>query len=279
VPTCYRHPSRETGVSCSSCGRPICPDCMTPTPVGMRCPECSRDRTKVRTAAHINAASTRMPVTITLIVINVIIYLAEGSGVTFAGSPSATSYVYSHGVLFAPPIALNHEYWRLITSGFLHASLIHIGFNMYLLFALGRMIEHAVGSVRFATIYFISLLGGSLGALIATPTAHTLGASGAVFGLMAAAFIELRRRGIDPFQAGIGPLILINLVLSFALPGVSVGGHIGGLVAGGLCGTLFVESDKRAIPTWVAYLGCLVLAAILVEGGIQAAHHAIHQFQ
>src|SRR5215467_12039879 len=114
---CYRHPSRETGVSCSSCGRPICPDCMTPTPVGMRCPECSRDRTRVRTAAHITSANAGMPVTIALIVINVIAYLAEGSGVTFAGSPSATSYVYLHGVLYAPPIAVNDEYWRLITSG------------------------------------------------------------------------------------------------------------------------------------------------------------------
>jgi membrane associated rhomboid family serine protease len=247
---------------------------MTPTSVGMRCPECSRDTTRVRTAAHINNASSSMPVTITLIVVNVIVYLAEGIGISFSGNSTPTGSVYVHGALFAPPISLQHEYWRLLTSGFLHASLIHIGFNMYLLFALGRMIEHAVGSVRFATIYFVSLLAGSLGALIATPHGVTVGASGAIFGLMAAAFIELRRRGIDPFQAGIGPLILINLVLSFALPGVSYGGHIGGLIGGALCGLLFVEVDRRQIPTAVAYAGCFILAALVVGASIAVAHSA-----
>jgi membrane associated rhomboid family serine protease len=248
---------------------------MTPTSVGMRCPECSRDTTKVRTAVHINNASTTMPVTITLIVLNVIAYLAEGkAALSFSGSSQVTGYVQQHGVLAAVPIAINHEYWRLLTSGFLHESLIHIGFNMYLLYALGRMIEHAVGSVRFATIYFVSLLAGSLGALIASPHVPTLGASGAIFGLMAAAFIELRRRGIDPFQAGIGPLILINLVLSFALPGVSYGGHIGGLIGGALVGLLFVEVDRRQIPTAVAYAGCLVIAALVVGASIAVAHSA-----
>ncbi len=247
---------------------------MTPTSVGMRCPDCSRDKTKVRTAVHINNASSAMPVTITLIVINVIAYLAEGAGLSISNGGHPSGSIYAHGALFAPPIALDHEYWRLITSGFLHAGLVHIGFNMYLLWALGRMIEHAVGSVRFATIYFVSLLGGSFGALVASPHAVTVGASGAVFGLMGAAFIELRRRGIDPFQAGIGPLILINLVLSFAVPGVSVGGHIGGLIAGGLTGVLFVEVDRRKIPTAVAYAGCLVLAAILVAGSAAVAQHA-----
>jgi membrane associated rhomboid family serine protease len=250
---------------------------MTPTSVGMRCPECSRDTTKVRTAAHINNASSSMPVTITLIVINVIAYLAEGgAGLSFSGSSQLTGYVQLHGVLAAAPIALNHEYWRLVTSGFLHESLIHIGFNMYLLFVLGRMIEHAVGSVRFATIYFVSLLAGSLGALIASPHVPSLGASGAIFGLMGAAFIELRRRGIDPFQAGIGPLIIINLVLSFALPGVSYGAHIGGLVGGVLCGILFTEVDKRQLPVAAAYVGCLILAAVSVGGAIYVAQQAVN---
>ncbi len=249
---------------------------MTPTSVGMRCPECARDRTKVRTAAHVNAASARMPVTMALIAINAVAYLiefAQGTG-TIAGNNLSGSLV-AHGVLYAPPIDINHEYWRLVTSGFLHASILHIGFNMYLLYALGRMIEGAVGSVRFATIYFVALLAGSAGALIATPHSPSLGASGAVFGLMGAAFFELRRRGIDPFQAGIGPLILINLVLSFAIANVSVGAHIGGLIGGSLAGILFAEVDRRAIPTWVAYVGCLVMAAILVEVSLQAAHHAV----
>src|SRR5690242_5047962 len=112
---CYRHPSRETGVSCSSCGRPICPDCMTPTPVGMRCPECARDRTKVKTIR-----STRVSgpvVTQALITINVVVFLAE----TAAGAPlggGGGGYIFNHGALWGPVIAHNNEYWRLFTSGF-----------------------------------------------------------------------------------------------------------------------------------------------------------------
>src|SRR3954449_64844 len=226
--TCYRHPSRETGVSCSSCGRPICPDCMTPTPVGMRCPECSKQRTEVRNPA---AARGGTQVTVALIVINVIAFVAElASGGTAISDVGGS--VIRRGALFGPSLSVDHQYYRLITSGFLHAGFLHIAFNMYLLWVLGQLLEPALGGVRFAAIYFTSLLAGSLGALLVDPNVHTVGASGAVFGLMGAAFVDLRSRGFDPMRSGIGALIIFNLAFSFIVPGISWGGHIGGLVGG-----------------------------------------------
>ena len=159
MPTCYRHPTRETGVSCASCGRPICPDCMTTTPVGMRCPECSRQRTRVHT---LRSVARRPQVTVALIAINVVAFLAEKGQFTLSGSAYGSvveegvvarlEALVSHGVFIGlrAPIATEHQYWRLITAGFLHANILHIGFNMYLLYLLGLMLEPAIGRARFA---------------------------------------------------------------------------------------------------------------------------------
>src|SRR6476646_5548856 len=226
---CYRHPSRETGVSCSNCGRPICPDCMTTTPVGMRCPECAKQRTRVH---KLREASTVPRVTYALIAINVIAFLTEqGQFSVFGGG--AYGKVINEGILSRFAIGEGHEYWRLVSAGFLHENLLHIAFNMYLLYLLGMMLEPAIGSARFATIYFTSLLAGSFGALFATDAA-SLGASGAVFGLMGAAAVELRARRLSIMESGIGGLILINLVFSFTLANISVGAHVGGLIGGAL---------------------------------------------
>src|SRR5438067_4595554 len=155
---CYRHPNRETGVSCSSCGRPICPDCMTPTPVGMRCPECSRERTKVKTIQNVSRAPT---VTQALIAINVAVYIAEvAAGATVNGG-AAKGSILDHGGLFGPAIVHQHEYWRIVTSGFLHYSILHIAFNMFFLYVMGTMLEPAIGRLNFAVVYFVSLLAGS----------------------------------------------------------------------------------------------------------------------
>ncbi|MCW2999689.1 MAG: Rhomboid family protein [Solirubrobacterales bacterium] len=263
--TCYRHPSRETGVSCSSCGRPICTSCMTPTSVGMRCPECSKQKTQVRTLSSMQAAPT---VTMALLVINVVAFVASGQfGV---GSGATNNEVFARGALFGPLIDQNHEYWRLVTSGFLHAGFIHIAFNMYLLYTLGQMLEPAIGNVKFALIYGVALLFGSFGALLVQPTAVTVGASGAIFGLMGAAFFELRARGIDPFQAGIGGLILLNLAFSFVLSNISVGGHIGGLVGGSLAALALHEADRRRQPV-LGYAALAVLAVVAVAGALAVA--------
>ena len=252
MPTCYRHPSRETGVSCSSCGNPICPDCMTPTPVGMRCPECSRDRTKVRT---LKSTATEPRVTYVLIGLNVAVFIGEivtGGGLASLGSGGS---LISNGGLNGPAVAFQNEYWRLVTSGFLHAGMLHLLFNMYMLFILGRLLEPAVGSMRFTIIYFVSLLFGSLGALLWDPLVLTVGASGAVFGLMGAAVVTLRARGMDPFAGGIGGLLALNLLITFVIPGISIGGHVGGLIGGVLSGWLLVDvADRQSsrVPATVA---------------------------
>jgi membrane associated rhomboid family serine protease len=269
--TCYRHPSRETGVSCSNCGRPICPDCMTPTQVGMRCPECAGQRTKVKTMRTIGYSGHQA--TQALIAINFVIFLAEGSGAfTFSGFPSSGGWVLNHGFLSAITVGHFHQYYRLLFAGFIHWDLLHIGSNMLVLFFIGRLLEPAIGRVRFVAIYFVGLLAGSLGALLLNPSADTAGASGAVFALLGAAYIELRHRGIDPWQAGIGGTIVLNLVLSLSISNISIGGHIGGLVGGGLAAYVWHQADRQRRPLVVGLLGCLALAAVAV--GVAIAYSA-----
>lgn len=269
MPTCYRHPSRETGVACSNCGRPICPDCMTPTVVGMRCPECAKQKTKVVTAQALRGTGQPI-VTQTLIAICVIAYLAGGNfGLT--GGASGGSWLYIHGALWAPAIEYQHEYWRLVTSAFLHSSLLHIGFNMLLLYWLGSEIEREIGSPRFALVYLTALLGGSLGALVQTTTSPTVGASGAVFGLMGFLIVEMRRRGINPLQSQVGLLLLLNVVLSFR-PGsdISFGGHLGGLLFGVLAAVALHEGTRRG-PRWLGPALCGALCVIAVVGAVVMA--------
>jgi membrane associated rhomboid family serine protease len=262
--TCYRHPSRETGVSCSNCGRPICPDCMTTTPVGMRCPECAGERTKV---VRMRTMARTPRVTYALIAMNVAAFLTEQGQFTLFGS-SIHGRVIEEGVLWRPAIA-EGQYWRLITGAFLHENLLHIGFNMYLLYLLGMMLEPAIGSLRFGAIYFTSLLAGSFGALFAT-AAPSLGASGAIFGLMGAAVVELRARRLSVME-GIGGLIVINLILSFTLSNISVGAHVGGLIGGFLAGTAIRQADRRNLPA-AGILACVLLSAACVAGAIAVSN-------
>jgi membrane associated rhomboid family serine protease len=249
---------------------------MTPTPVGMRCPECARQRTKVRTAQTLRGGSGQgAPVTKAIIVVCVLAYLAEIStgsgGLNGAGSGAVSDWgaLLGKGIFVLNGVphlggVAEGEWWRLITSGFLHASVFHILFNMYLLWILGQMLEPAIGSLRFGAVYFASLLAGSFGALLLEPRGFTVGASGAIFGLMGFAYVDLRARGIDPFRAGIGWLIVINLGLGFVLNNVSVGGHVGGLVGGALAGFAFQWADKQRQPA----LGLVACAAIALAGAV-----------
>jgi membrane associated rhomboid family serine protease len=258
--TCYRHPDRETGVACSSCGRPICPDCMTPTPVGMRCPECARQRTKVVRGVGGGASGFRQsPATYVLIAINVVAYLIEitaGSGGFDAGGRVVVDYA-----LLGPSVA-EGEWYRLVTSGFLHASLLHIGFNMLLLFLLGRLLEPALGTPRFVLLYFASLLAGSLGALLVEPNALTLGASGAVFGLAGATFVIARGRGMDAIASEVGFLIAFNLIFSFVAPRISVGGHLGGLIGGAICALAIVAGERGMLGRSRGFAELAAIAAV-----------------
>ena len=156
---------------------------MTPTPVGMRCPECSRERTKVRT---VRSASSEPIATYTLIVINVVVFLAEGgAGGGFGSNGGGT--IFEKGALYGPLIAHQHEYWRLVTAGFLHDGFLHLLFNMIFLYFLGPPLEQAVGRANFVAVYFTSLLAGSFGALLFQPQSATVGASGAAFGVLGGA--------------------------------------------------------------------------------------------
>ena len=270
---CYRHPGRETGVSCSNCGRPICPDCMTPTPVGMRCPECSRQKTPVRTLRNVYAQPT---VTYVLIGICVLLFLGTqlsnrsvvidlatiGSGTTFQGDQI--------GVAF-------DQYWRLVTGAFLHDGILHIAFNMYILYWLGTMLEPVMGHVRFAALYFASLLAGSFGAIAMSPHSLTVGASGAVFGLMAAAFVFQRARGIDPWRSGLGPVILLNLALPFIFTNlnISIGGHIGGLIGGAIAALAIERLSGKSRGDLMPVLACVAVGAVSVVGAIAVSTNGL----
>ena len=266
--TCYRHSDRETGVSCSNCGRPICPDCMTSTSVGMRCPECSKQKTKVRTVATLTATPQ---LTYVLIAINVVVYLAVAAS---GGLSRASGSLYEKGALAAPFVA-DGEVWRIVTAGFLHATILHIAFNMYFLYFLGTLLEPAIGKLRFGLIYFVSLIGGSFGALLLDPNKYTVGASGAVFGLMGAAILAMRARGIDPMQSGLGITLLLNLAITFLLPGISVGGHLGGLAAGFVVGYLMFEvAERRRLSPKLVYGASAVLGVALFVGAVIVAQSA-----
>jgi membrane associated rhomboid family serine protease len=244
---------------------------MTPTPVGMRCPECARQRTKVVTARSMTGVPT---VTYALIAINVIVFVAELATGVGLFSGLGNSWVIEHFALSRFTVAQG-DWWRLVTSGFLHANLIHIGFNMYVLYVLGQMLEPAIGGFRFALIYFVSLLAGSFGALLLTKIGLTLGASGAVFGLAGAGVMIMRSRGIDPMQSGLPLFIGINLLFSVTFSGISIGGHIGGLIGGALAAVVLFDIGERRramLPQAVPVLLTLGIGAAAVIGSLAVAN-------
>lgn len=280
---CYRHPDRETGVSCSNCGRPICWECMTPAPVGFRCPECmGRVRSERRTAPVISRAQTRdrwagrtgAPATRALVGINVAVFILE---VLFGGLGGNLLFgqvggqVVVRGALYPILVAQNHEYWRLVTSMFLHINLLHIGFNMWALWVAGTWLEHLIGTKRFLVIYFVSGLAGSaLVMLLANPLAPTLGASGAIFGVFGALFmVTLHSHDLQSsmLRGQLGFIILINLAFTFSSSGISWQAHVGGLVGGVLAMEAMLHFGRRRLgrdmdATDVAW-SLLVLAGVI----------------
>jgi len=236
---------------------------MTATSVGMRCPECARQKTRVVRRAY---AGGDPILTYTLIGMNVLAYVGgviSGSGV--GGGVGGGSSVLAKAALYGPAVA-NGEVWRIVTSGFLHYGLFHLLFNMYALYIIGQMLEPAIGRLRFGLIYFVALLCGSLGALIVTPNALTAGASGAVFGIMGAAILVMRHRGIDPMQSGLAVWLGLNLLITFSVSHISIGGHIGGLIGGTLAAWVLVElPDRVGLPRYGADIvaGVLGIAAFV----------------
>jgi len=267
VETCYRHPNRETGVRCSNCERPICPDCMTSTPVGMRCPECARQKVKVS-----GIGSTRDEPVLTYVLIGICVAAFVGEvagGASATGSGFGGSRLFEEGALSGPAVA-DGDYWRIVTAGFLHAGFFHLLFNMFSLWILGSLLEPAIGQLRFALIFFVSLLAGSFGALVVDPNSLTVGASGGIFGLMGAAVIVMRNRGINPMESGLGLWIGLNLLITFAIPGISIGGHLGGLLGGGLAALLMFElpQNVRGIPRVAPVVAAVAIGLVAVAGSL-----------
>jgi membrane associated rhomboid family serine protease len=253
---------------------------MTPTSVGMRCPECARERTKVKTVG----SGPSVPVmTQVLIAINVAVFIGETASGTPLGGVGSNGFgtLFTKGALYGPYIDHLHQYYRLVTAGFLHDGLLHIAFNMLFLYFMGRMLEPAIGRVNFAVVYFVSLLAGSFGALLFSPQLPTVGASGACFGILGALIVVAHYRGISIWQSGLGLTLLINIVFSLSVSGISIGGHLGGVAGGAICGWLIVQLGERRRMQAAAIAGCAlvavvsVIAAIALSGGAGLAPNGL----
>ena len=275
LPRCYRHPNMPTGRSCTRCGRPACGDCLQAVTIGSQCPDCikaSRPPATVR-AKDWNASQDAL-ITRIIMALNVAVFvwvlIGDTSSAGFGSSISPREVELGLNKLL---LSFNHEWYRLITSGFLHFGILHIAMNMYLLFQLGKLLEPPLGRLRYGLLYFACLLGGSLGVLVLEGSSTGLhgGASGAVFGLMGAAAIGMQRRGINIFQTVLGATLMINLLLTFTIPGISIGGHIGGIVMGAICGSIMLPPPQQKQPPWLGYavptiaiIGSVIASVIVV---------------
>lgn len=262
---CYRHPNRQSFVLCQRCGRTICGECQTPGPVGVICPECMKQQRatapKTKPAILTRMTGSGAPVvTYTLIAICVIVFILQSLPGIGGNVTDAVQYagLYSYPGVFEP--------WRMVTSMFAHANILHIALNMYTLWLFGMILEPLLGRVRFLVLYFMSGIAGSLGVfLIADPRQPVIGASGAIFGMLAAFLIIQRRLGGNATQLLI--LVGINLVFSFVVPGIAWQAHVGGLVGGALVGLILVETRQQSRRGLQIGLLCL-LGAVLVAASL-----------
>ena len=262
VPVCYRHPDRETYIRCARCERPICPDCMTSASVGFQCPECIADgRASVREPRTVLGARSisRPYVTLTLIGINVVLFGLEL--LSKADPSSGTNAIATQFGMWPIGVAVNNEYYRLFTSMFLHLNVMHIGFNMLVLWMLGPQLEQILGHVRYTVLYLVAGLGGSVASFWFSD-AHIIGigASGAIFGLMGAYVVVGKALRSDITQV-VG-LIALNVVIGFVVGGIDWRAHLGGLATGAAVAALFaVGPFRRNVALQVG--GVVVVLALL----------------
>jgi len=244
---------------------------MTTASVGFHCPECAgAGRQKVYTGRAAFGGAKSVVLTPALIAINIGVFLwslAGGGGGTGISPKTLVNYG-----LYGPAIRFNDEWYRIITAGFLHSGLLHIAFNMYALWVIGNMLEPALGRLRFAIVYFGGLIAGSLGALVLEPNQFAVGASGAIFALFAAAFIAQRAAGIDPWRSGIALTIGLNLIITLAIPHISKGGHLGGLLGGALLAWLVIEAPRRTTNRQAPVIAAAVLVPVLFLTAVGAAY-------
>ncbi|WP_370500122.1 rhomboid family intramembrane serine protease [Mycolicibacterium sp. jd] len=242
VPTCYRHPDRQTYVRCTRCNRFICPECMRDAAVGHQCPDCvgegARSVRPVTNAVGARPARSTTPVvTYALIALNLLMFALQ------MASPDL-----DRALGLWPPAAADGELYRLLTSAFLHFGVTHIAFNMLALYFVGAPLEFALGRLRFVVLYLFSALGGSVLVYLLTFNALTAGASGAVFGLFGATFVVGKRLNMD--VRSVVMIIGLNLAFTFLIPlftsqNISWQGHIGGLVTGAVVAAAFVYAPRR----------------------------------
>jgi membrane associated rhomboid family serine protease len=258
VASCYRHPDRETGITCTRCERPICPSCMISASVGFHCPECVADRAgggqaaaraaRPRTIAGGTLTADPRLVTKVLLGINVAVFVtALIGGTRFVTDLDLIGYAWDPQTASWTGVAAG-EWYRMLTSAFLHQEFWHIGFNMLALWFLGPPLEAALGRARYLALYLISAIGGStLAYLLAAQNQGSLGASGAIFGLFGATAVLMRRLRQD--MRPIAVLLGVNLVLTFTWGSISWQGHIGGLIAGTAIAYAMVHAprDRRTL--------------------------------
>ncbi|PZS17422.1 MAG: rhomboid family intramembrane serine protease [Pseudonocardiales bacterium] len=274
APRCYRHPNRETLVRCTRCDRPICPDCMRPASVGFHCPDdvgLARKTVRApRTAVGARLMQSPPWVTIALIAANLIAYLVtvEQSGGGFTRPVGVPIHQLFYDWQLQPvAVEQRSEYYRLVTAAFLHVTLLHIASNMIALFIIGPLLERLLGRWRFAALYLLGALGGSA-AVYAWGQANTaeVGASGAIFGLFAAAVVLYRKLGLDP--QWLGMVIVLNFVFTFSIHGISKLGHVGGFIAGGLAALAIagLPQTRRRFSnrTQLLGLGGVAVLAVLI---------------
>jgi membrane associated rhomboid family serine protease len=241
---------------------------MTQASVGFHCPECARTGAQ-RVVRARDLSTRRPPVTVTLIVLNLGAFVARNAVVSGSGQTLS-----DWGFLFGPAVQ-DGEWWRVVTSGFLHANLLHIGFNMYALWIFGQPLERVLGSLRFAVAYAGGLLGGAVAVLVFNFTVPTLGAAGAVLGLAGALAAVLWSRGIAITQTSLGGIFIINLALPLLVPRISFWGHLGGIAGGFAAGWLlswlperFGQSVASAVAAAAALCVLLFVAAIAAPAAL-----------
>lgn len=258
---------------------------MVPASVGFHCPACTSAAPPTgvaRPLAGVDPVATKV-----LIGLNVAMFVAmvvTSSAPQQALSGGGGEMVQHFGLIGHPGYLVPGmmfpefsfgvaagEWWRLVTGGFLHGGMLHLGFNMLVLWLLGSQLERALGWQRFVVLYVASLLAGSLGVMLLDPTAMTVGASGAIFGLMGAAVALQRAAGMSWWSSGLGTLLVVNLLITFTIPGISVGGHIGGLVGGLATGAAMVAVDRRMRSMSAAVGVGVALSVVFLVAGVWAA--------
>ena len=272
---CYRHPMRETGVRCTRCGRPICPDCMRPASVGFHCPDDVKIGARsIRTPRTVAGAPVRTAqqayVTWTLVAANVVVYVLTVAGSHRGFNSPQSSKLFGQWDLIPYRVAHGadshgHEFSRLITSAFLHLNLTHLVLNMVALAFIGPFVERVLGWWRFGAVYLLAAVGGSVAVYYSPDHLNAVaGASGAIYGLFAAALVLARRLGLD--LRALGAVVLINFLFTFTMPGISVEGHIGGFVLGGVASLCVVgwPHRKNLLDARIQSSALLAVAALLV---------------